>query len=255
MSIEHVHSVRDKARVTVIESSEMQTAYMEESMLTKTTLYRIVVSLGIAALLATAATSTHAARGSGSVGVGPGIFNFGKSPDEAARSKYEDAIKARERAAAHEAKAARMTDEQKRQKYSEKAREQYEKVIEKLQEAVEKKPDYHQAWTELGYAYYKTGDTEGSFRAYDRALLLEPNYAEAIEYRAETYLGMNQLDEAKRAYMHLFARRRELADQLMAAMQSWVVQKQKNPDGLDPRVVEDFAAWVAHRRDLAQQTA
>lgn len=214
-----------------------------------------LVSVGVVVLLTVAGGPAHAARGGGTVGVGPGVFNFGKSPDDAARSKYESAMKARDRGAAHEAKAGRASDSQKRAKYLDKAQEQYQKALEKLQEAVEKKPDFHEAWTQLGYAYYKTGDTEGAFRAYDRALLLEPNYAEAIQYRAETYLGMNQLDEAKRAYMHLFARRRELANQLMSAMRVWVNEKQKDPAGLDPAVIADFAAWVAHRHELAEQTA
>ena len=62
--------------------------------------------------------------------------------------------------------------------------------------------------------------------AYNQALEIQPDYAEAIEYRAEAFLGLNRLDEVKEAYMQLFREDRERADELMSAMQQWVDQRQ-----------------------------
>ena len=54
----------------------------------------------------------------------------------------------------------------------------------------------------------------------DRALELAPDYGEAIEYRAEAYLGLDRIDDAKKAYMQLFNLDRALADELMEAMRA-----------------------------------
>ena len=76
-------------------------------------------------------------------------------------------------------------------------------------------------------------------------------YDEAIEYRGEAYLGLNRLNDAKTAYMQLFQFNRPLADQLIAAMTSWVAARRDDAGTLDAAVVEEFAAWVEERRSLA----
>ena len=64
-----------------------------------------------------------------------------------------------------------------------------------------------------------------------------------------------RLDETKEVYEYLFPRRRHLADRLMAAMHAWVRVRQNDPSGVDARSLQDFAEWVSHRDELAQQTA
>ena len=55
-----------------------------------------------------------------------------------------------------------------------------------------------------------------------RVVELSPGYAEAIEYRAETYLGLGRLDDAKRAYLTLFAGGSDRAGELLVAMREWL---------------------------------
>jgi len=212
-----------------------------------TTLAGLCVAVALASLI-----PADAARGAGSVSVGG--FQLKKSEDTAL-NKHKSGRKERDKGVKYEQKAARQSNEEKRNKYLTRAKEEYEKAATSFQEAVEIKSDFHEAWKDLGFVYRKTGDFDGSLRAYDKALQLKPDYAEAFGERAESFLWMNRLDEAKQAYMHLFPRRRDLADRLMAAMQDWVDAKKREPSGVDATLIQDFADWVAHRNELAQQTA
>jgi superkiller protein 3 len=102
-----------------------------------------------------------------------------------------------------------------------------------------------EAHSDLGYCLRKQGDFEAALAAYDRALEIQPKYAEAIEYRAEAYLGLNRLDEAKQAYMTLFKGQSDQASALLEAMQHWA-----DENGED----EAFSAWVVERTEIAGQT-
>ncbi len=87
----------------------------------------------------------------------------------------------------------------------------------------------YEAWNYLGYAHRKLGDYQAALTAYDRTLNLKPGYPEAIEYRGHAYLGLNRLEDAKQAYLALFADNRKLASQLLAGMQAWVGEHRGNP--------------------------
>ena len=50
----------------------------------------------------------------------------------------------------------------------------------------------------LGYAYRKTGQLEPAFKAYNRALGIDPQHRGAHEYIGEAYLMANQPDKAER---------------------------------------------------------
>jgi hypothetical protein len=77
-------------------------------------------------------------------------------------------------------------------------------------------------------------------------------FSEAVEYRAEAYLGLNRIDDAKKAYLDLFAADRKQADLLMAAMKQWVEQKKANPAGVDATALEGFEKWVGERTEVAK---
>ena len=104
-------------------------------------------------------------------------------------------------------------------------------------------------------AHRKLGDYQAALTAYDRALNLKPGYPEAIEYRGHAYLGLNRLEDAKQAYLALFAGNRKLAAQLLAAMQAWVGEHRGNPVRRRRRSLEAFASWVSERSAIASQTA
>lgn len=178
-----------------------------------------------------------------------------KSPQELANEAYNQGLEMRDRAWTLEAKAEAASSEAERQKLLAEASKQYASSIPLFLNATERAPTFHQAFSSLGYAYRKTGDYEAALAAYDRALELLPHYGEAIEYRAEAYLGLNRLDDAKTAYMQLFNLDRALADELMEAMHGWVEQRRAEPAGVASETIDEFAAWLAERGELAEQNA
>ena len=142
-----------------------------------------------------------------------------------------------------------------RERLASKIDKQYEKAARAFRSATEENPKMYQAFSSLGYALRKTGDYDGSLAAYNEALDINPGYVEAIEYRAEAYLGLDRLNEAKDAYLQLFREDRERADELMTAMQSWVEERQDNPGSLDASTVEEFTSWVEERAEVSGNTA
>lgn len=170
-----------------------------------------------------------------------------RDPAEQARLDFNRALDYRDSAWKLEAKARDKPN--KAEKLGAKAEKKYMKMEEALRAAIANDPQMHQAYSSLGYALRKTGRFDESIEAYDRALRLEPSYAEAIEYRAEAYLALGRLDDVKEAYMELFRIDRQHADELMAAAQKWLASE---PEG---EGVEDFAAWVEERSQVASETA
>ena len=177
------------------------------------------------------------------------------NPEDEAAAAYKRGLEHRDKAWKLEEERDGATDEKQRAKLDNKIGKEYDKAIRAFQSATGSDPKMHQAYSSLGYALRKAGRFEESLAAYNQALELQPDYAEAIEYRAEAYLGLNRLDEVKEAYMQLFRDDRERADELMAAMENWVVQRREDSAGLDSASVEAFAGWVEERKKVAGSTA
>lgn len=173
------------------------------------------------------------------------------TPEEKAVISHNAGIKHRDKAAKYEQQAIEETKEKKYAKLQKKLAKEYRKAIDDYEKAIGYYPRFYQAHSSLGYVLRKVGRFEESLAAYNTSLKINPYYNEAIEYRGEAYLGLNRLDEAKQAYIELFQNDRVLADQLMAAMISWVAARRDNAEGLDTAVVEQFAEWVEHRNELA----
>ena len=214
--------------------------------MTHKTLRATAAGLALALLLPLAATA--AGGSTSSAPAAPAA-----DPRALAMDAYKRGLKARDKAWEYEEKAAAATGLD-REKLMKKAGKEYEKAIRAQRSAIRHDPQLYQAHSSLGYALRKTGDYEASLAAYDTALELNSRYTEAIEYRAEAYLGLNRLDEAKEAYMELFRDDRERADELMEAMRSWVEERERDAAGLDVAVIEGFSGWVRERSQLAEQT-
>lgn len=176
------------------------------------------------------------------------------NPVDAAAAAYERGLAARDKAWELE-KAMEAADPSDRERLASRVDKQYEKAARAFKSATEDNPKMYQAFSSLGYSLRKTGDYDGSLAAYDEALEINPGYVEAIEYRAEAYLGLDRLDEAKNAYLQLFREDRERADELMTAMQLWVEDRKDNPGSLDSTVVQEFTSWVEERAEVAGNTA
>ena len=90
-----------------------------------------------------------------------------------------------------------------------------------FQRAAQLRPDFPEAWNELGFALRNQGRYADSLAAYDRALALRPNFPEALEYLGEAYVKMGRLDDARRVLERLrpldTGRAAELADEIAKA--------------------------------------
>lgn len=112
-------------------------------------------------------------------------------------------------------------------------------------------PRLHEAFSSLGYAYRKTGDFDQALQAYERALVLAPGYAAAIEYQAEAHLGLNRTTEAQQAYDWLFLNDPEKAQALLDAADEWMEQRRQDAAGVSAEAIEAMAHWIAAKKTTA----
>lgn len=162
-----------------------------------------------------------------------------KSPEAAATDALNSGLK-------RLAKADAVADADPKQ-----ARKAYEAALKDFQAAIKLTPDNYRALTGAGYCHRKLGNYERALASYERALKISPSFTEAIEYRAEAYLGLNRLDEARQAYMHLFVHDRTASHVLMNAMKAWLETRRAQPGGLDAATIAAFETWVRERDALA----
>jgi len=175
------------------------------------------------------------------------------TPEQEAVEHYNSGIALRDRAWKMQEKMEASTTDKDREKLAKKITGSYRRALREFQSAVDKNDGMFQAHSEIGYCLRKLGDYDASLAAYNRALGIEPRYAEAIEYRGETFLALNRIDDAKHAYMELFGGARAHADKLLEAMDQWLAQRSASGD-VDSGTVEAFAGWVAERQEIAGQT-
>ncbi len=119
----------------------------------------------------------------------------------------------------------------------------YTRARDKFRAAVAADATMKEGWNMLGFTSRKLGDYEESLQAYDKALALDPNYPEAIEYRAELFLLTGKLAQAKEAYATLLTTKPAYAEVLKTSMKDWVKAK-KTVAGLADADRAEFAAWV-----------
>ncbi len=177
------------------------------------------------------------------------------TPEDAAKYVYNSGVRSIKKAQDCEADSAKASTSEKSAKAMDKAHQYYSKALEEFIDAVSQQPKMYQAWNYIGFANRHLGNYDAALSAYAKALELNPNYPDAIEYRGEAYLGLNKIDEAKEAYMTLFAQSRPLADQLMAAMRRWTDSRRADAQGVPSEAVDAFSKWVDERSGIAAQTA
>ena len=176
------------------------------------------------------------------------------TPEEMARGSYNSGIDHKDKGLKLELKAATETAKDQSKDLS-KAKSEYEKALKDFKKAADLVPNLYQAYNGMGFAYRKTGDYAKALEMYDKALALQPGFPDAVEYRGEAYLALNRLDDAKQAYLDLFATDRKQADILMKAMTDWVTSRHAEPAGVDPAALASFESWIKERSTLAGQTA
>jgi tetratricopeptide (TPR) repeat protein len=174
------------------------------------------------------------------------------TPEQIAANAYNSGIAHKNKGLKLEADAAKATKN--REKILGKAKDEYGKALKDFKKAMEIKPDAYQAFNGMGFALRKTGEPVKALEMYDKALSLAPGFPDALEYRGEAYLALNRIDDAKAAYLELFAKDREQAGQLMKAMTDWVATRQTDPAGVDPGAVAAFDTWIKERARVAALT-
>jgi tetratricopeptide (TPR) repeat protein len=175
------------------------------------------------------------------------------SPEEIASAALESGLKRLADADSAEAKAASASKPSSAERARKQAQAEYQRALKDFERAVSLSPDLYRAHNGIGYAHRKLGDYGRALESHDRALSLAPDFPDAIEYRAEAYLGLNRLDEAKQAYMQLFVANRPKADVLMKAMRSWIDQR-RTGGTTDPAALSAFDQWTRERSALAAKT-
>lgn len=165
-----------------------------------------------------------------------------KSPTERAVDSYNAGIKYRDKAWKYQEKAAGESNPKKVAKLHRKADKQFKYAIKKFRSAVKYEPRLYQAYGSLGYTLKQTGDFAGAMAAYNHCLELRPKYTPAIEYRAEAYLALGRLDEARKAYLHLEKVDPGKANELEKAFRKWVSSP---PESLEPGIVDNMQHWMA----------
>ena len=174
------------------------------------------------------------------------------TPEQIAAQVYNSGISHKNKGLKFEADAAKATKD--REKILGKAKDEYGKALKDFKKALDLKPDAFQAYNGMGFALRKTGEPVKALEMYEKALQLAPGFPDAIEYRGEAFLALNRIDDAKAAYLELFAKDREQAGQLMKAMTEWVAKRQAEPAGVDPGAVAAFETWIKERAKVAALT-
>src|ERR1700723_599860 len=211
----------------------------------------------VAANLAVVPVGITLAHGGGSMSSGssPSATPSQRSADDAAKSAYNSGVRSIKKAQDYDADTAKASTPEKAAKAREKAQKAYRESLASFIDAVGADPKMYQAWNYLGFANRHLGNYADALSAYAKALEINPNYPDAIEYRGEAYLGLNQVEEAKGAYMALFRDSRPLADELMVAMHRWADARRQDAQGLSSADVDAFAKWMDERAGIAAQTA
>ena len=229
--------------------------------------------LNIPAILTAAAMAALAAPvdaqivpgGQGGLGRSSGISRPGEGipsspaasdkPDAAATKAYTAGLKSLAKAHDYESAAAAARNPDKKAAALEKMEDAYYRALDQFTEALSNKGDLYDAWNKVGYIHLRLGAYAESVDDYNHTLALQPDLPEAILHRAEAYIGVDRLDEAKAAYMDLFNHVRPLADELMSAMRKWLGDHRADARGMRASTVDAFGQWLEEREGIAKETA
>jgi tetratricopeptide (TPR) repeat protein len=176
-------------------------------------------------------------------------------PDKAAAKALAAATKSMAKARELEDELAKATDPDKKARVREKLEDQYGRALEQYTEVLRNKNEMYEAWSQVGFIHLRFGAFRESIDDYNHALALKPDLMEAIERRAEAFVALDRLDEAKAAYMDLFFHARPLADRLMVNMQAWLQTHRAVANGMRVADIDAFDKWLQERDGIAKTSA
>jgi tetratricopeptide (TPR) repeat protein len=176
-------------------------------------------------------------------------------PDAAAKKAYNAGVKSLTKAHEFQEIAAKAPNADKKTDALVKVNDAYGRALDQFTEALSNNGDMFEAWNNVGYVHLRLGAFNESIDDYNHTLRLKPDLLEAIEHRAEAFMGLDRLEDAKAAYMDLFNHARPLADQLMATMQKWLEDHHTAANGMRAADIDSFGKWLQERDGIAKQTA
>ncbi len=100
----------------------------------------------------------------------------------------------------------------------------------------------------IGYTSRRLGEYPESLKAYEAALKLQPDYAEAIEYLAELYVLTGKLDDAKASFAKLVKLSPSYARVLLQSMRDWLAGPARTATTVSAAQRDAFSSWVAAQR-------
>ena len=146
-----------------------------------------------------------------------------KRAEDSYAAAWRDVEKAKQEMA--EAKTLRATADEKIVKKADEreksAQKRLRKAGEKFQAVTVALPEHADAWQMLGYTRRMTGDLQGSFDAYWRALSIDPEHAGAHEYLGEAWLKAGKPDQARAELAFLQKKDAREAAVLAASIAAW----------------------------------
>jgi tetratricopeptide (TPR) repeat protein len=173
----------------------------------------------------------------------------------AAKSEYYRGLSLLRKAQMYDAEAAKSPTPEKSANARAKAQKAYGESLGAFIDTVTIQPKLYQAWNCLGIANLHLGNYDDAVSAYTKALEINPNNPEAVANRGEAFLGLNQTEDAKAAYMALYRDFPALAKDLMASLRHWIDAHRLNAQDVSPADIEALAKWVDERAAIAAQTA
>ncbi|HEX3912906.1 MAG TPA: hypothetical protein VHW71_05320 [Steroidobacteraceae bacterium] len=176
-------------------------------------------------------------------------------PEKEAAKAYKNAQKSMTKAHELQDEAAKAGDPDKKARALSKMDDAYGLALEQFTNVLRNKGDMYEAWNQIGFIHLHFGAFRESIDDYNHALTLKPDLPEAVQHRGEAYLGIDHLDDAKAAYMDLFYHERPLADQMMAAMQTWLQHHRAAANGMRAADIDAFDKWLQEREGIAKTTA
>ncbi|MGB6308957.1 MAG: tetratricopeptide repeat protein, partial [Steroidobacteraceae bacterium] len=122
-------------------------------------------------------------------------------PDIAAKKAFKAGVKSLDKAREYEEVAAKAPNADKKAAALDKVSDAYGKALDQFTEALSNKGDMYEAWNNVGYIHLRLGAFNESIDDYNHTLALKPELLEAIEHRAEAFMAVDRLDDAKASYM------------------------------------------------------
>jgi Flp pilus assembly protein TadD len=170
--------------------------------------------------------------------VSPDAVSLADDPAMSARLNYNLGFERFEKTKLLETQSGKQSD----------IKEGYSEARDKFRKAAAADPAMKEAWNMVGYTSRRLGEYEASLSAYETALKLQPDYPEAIEYRAELFLLTGRLDDAKAAFTQLQGGSPSYAKVLLQSMRDWLAAQGKEGKTVPAAQRDALATWVAAQK-------